>query len=143
MFNALNQIPHQTYIALDISKEMLLHHPKGAKQLVADLEKKIPLESETFDFAVCFFTLEHIEHLDNFFTETFRILRPEGRVFIGHFFQRRAFEWTVRHQNFKIQYYKRSTQELQKAAESAFFQTEILPLYDKSDHTGDLLLCSK
>jgi ubiquinone/menaquinone biosynthesis C-methylase UbiE len=78
MFSQLNAIPHETYIALDISKEMLARHPKGPKPLVADLEKKLPLKNENFDIAVCFFTLEHIENLDHFFAEVYRILRPEG-----------------------------------------------------------------
>ncbi|MDR3169217.1 MAG: class I SAM-dependent methyltransferase [Candidatus Peribacteria bacterium] len=142
MFYQLNEIPHGAYVALDISKEMLLHHPRGAKHLVADLEKKLPLEDDTFDVAVSFFTTEHLEHLETFFSEAYRILRSEGKLFIGHFFQRRAFEWTANNRNFKIQQYKRSTEELQELAESAFFQTEIVSLYDKSDHTGDLLVCN-
>jgi ubiquinone/menaquinone biosynthesis C-methylase UbiE len=143
MFPQLNAIPHTAYVALDLSKEMLLHHPRGAKQLVADLEKKLPLHNDTFDIAVSFFTLEHLEHLETFFAEVYRILRPEGKLFIGHFFQRRAFARTANNKNFKIKQYKRTTAELQAEAEEAFFQTEILPLYDKDDHTGDLLLCTK
>jgi ubiquinone/menaquinone biosynthesis C-methylase UbiE len=119
MFHELNQIPHQEYVALDISKAMLHHHPRGAKQLVADLEKKFPLGDEIFDVAVCFFTLEHIENVDNFFNETFRILRPEGKLFIGHFFQRRAFEWTAQKRTFKIRQWKRTTEELQEKAQES------------------------
>jgi ubiquinone/menaquinone biosynthesis C-methylase UbiE len=119
MFYELNQIPHKEYVALDISKEMLLHHPRGAKHLVADLEKKFPLEKEIFDLAVCFFTLEHIENLTNFFVETYRILRPEGKLFIGHFFQRREFEWTANKKNFKIRQWKRTTEQLQEKAQES------------------------
>ena len=143
MFNELDKIPHNEYIALDISKEMLLKHPRGPKHLVADLEKKLPLEDESFDIAVIFFTLEHIENIHNFFAEAYRILQQGGKLFIGHFFQRREFSWTVKNMSFKIRQYKRTTKELQDVAHEAYFQTEILPLYDKADHTGDLLICTK
>jgi ubiquinone/menaquinone biosynthesis C-methylase UbiE len=98
---------------------MLLKHPRGAKHLVADLEKKLPLEDNTFDVAVCFFTLEHIEHLANFFSETCRILRAGGKLFIGHFFQRREFEWTAKKKKFKIKQWKRTTKELQEKAQES------------------------
>lgn len=143
MFKELNPIPHNKYVVVDISKEMLARHPRGPKHLIADLEKKFPIEDESFDLAVCFFTLEHIENIQNFMEETFRILRPEGTLFIGHFFQRKLFERTANNQYFKIKQYKRTSEEIQKEAEYAFFQVEILPLFDKKDHTGDLIICRK
>ncbi|MDR2540253.1 MAG: class I SAM-dependent methyltransferase [Candidatus Peribacteria bacterium] len=82
MFYQLRNIPHEKYIALDISKEMLSHHPKGAKPLVANLEEKLPIKDDSFDIAISFFTTEHIENISNFFAEAYRILRPEGKLFI-------------------------------------------------------------
>ena len=143
MFKELDNIPHNEYIALDISKEMLLKHPRGPKHLVADLEKKLPLEDESFDVAVCFFTLEHIENIQGFFSEAYRILRKEGKLFIGHFFQRKEFKRTAKNRNFKIQQFKRSTEELQAEAKELFSTVEVIQLFDKLDHTGDLLICSK
>jgi ubiquinone/menaquinone biosynthesis C-methylase UbiE len=122
---------------------MLLKHPRGPKQVIANLEKKLPLPNDSFDIAVCFFTLEHLENIDNFFAEVYRILRPEGKLFIGHFFQRREFERTAKNRNFKIRQFKRTTSEVAEKATENFFQTEVLPLYDKADHTGDLLICTK
>lgn len=143
MYEELNKIPHNTYIACDISKKMLLKHPRGPKHLVADLEKSLPLKDESFDVAVSFFTVEHIENIQNFFSEAYRILRKEGKLFIGHFFQRKEFKRTAQNRNFKIKQFKRTTEELQKEAKEAFFKIEVLPLYDKADHTGDLLICTK
>ncbi|MDR0860757.1 MAG: class I SAM-dependent methyltransferase [Candidatus Peribacteria bacterium] len=143
MFYQLRDIPHETYIALDISKEMLVHHPKGAKPLVANLEEKLPLKDDSFDIAISFFTTEHLENISIFFSEAYRILRPEGKLFIGHFFQRREFERTAKNRDFKIKQFRRSTEDLQAEATQAFFQTEIFPLYDKADHNGDLLICTK
>ncbi len=143
MFKELNAIPHDQYVVVDISKEMLSKHPRGPKHLIADLEKKFPIEDETFDVAVCFFTLEHIENIQNFMEECFRILRPGGTLFIGHFFQRKLFERTANNQYFKIRQYKRNSEDIQQSAEYAFFKVENLPLYDKKDHTGDLVICRK
>jgi ubiquinone/menaquinone biosynthesis C-methylase UbiE len=143
MFAALNQIPHQMYVALDISKEMLLKHPRGPKHLVADLEKKLILEDESFDVAVSFFTLEHVENIEQLFSEIYRILRSEGQLFIGHFFQRREFVRTAQNRYFKIKQFKRTTEELQQLAEEVDFQVEIMPLLDKRIHTGDLIICRK
>ena len=77
MFKEINKIPHNKYIATDISKEMLSKHPRGPKHLVTDLEKDFPLEDEEFDLAFCFFTLEHIENLQHFLEECYRILKRE------------------------------------------------------------------
>ncbi|MDR0370095.1 MAG: class I SAM-dependent methyltransferase, partial [Candidatus Peribacteria bacterium] len=89
--------------------------------------------------AICFFTLEHIENIQGFLSEIYRILKAEGKLFIGHFFQRREFERSANNKYFKIKQYRRSTEEIETAAKEAFFQTEIFPLYDKADHNGDLL----
>ena len=143
MFKEINKIPHNKYIATDISKEMLSKHPRGPKHLVTDLEKDFPLEDEEFDLAFCFFTLEHIENLQHFLEECYRILKREWTLFIGHFFQRKLFKRTANNHYFKIKQYKRTTQEIEEQGEKSFFQVEIFPLYDKKDHTGDLIIMRK
>ena len=143
MFKELNEIPHSEYVACDISKQMLLRHPRGAKHLVADLEKRLPLDDESFNIAVCFFTLEHIENIQGFLEECYRIVKPGGKLFIGHFFQRREFKRTADNRNFKIQQFRRETSDIVEQAEFSFFKTEVVPLYDKADHNGDLIICTK
>jgi len=44
---------------------------------VVDLEQTFPVEDSSFDLAFCFFTLEHIKNIENFFEETYRILDNE------------------------------------------------------------------
>ena len=143
MYKELSKIPHDTYIASDISKKMLLKHPRGPKQVVLDLEKKLPFDDESFDVAVCFFTLEYIENLQWFLSEVHRILTKEGKLFIGHFFQRKEFKRTAQNRNFKIRQFKRKTEDITLEAKSTGFQVEIFPLYDKMDHNGDLIICTK
>ncbi|MDD2537581.1 MAG: class I SAM-dependent methyltransferase [Candidatus Absconditabacteria bacterium] len=143
MYKELSIIPHSTYVACDISREMLLNHPKGPQHLVANLEEKLPLDDESFDIAVCFFTLEHIEKSEEFLAECYRILKDGGKLFIGHFFQRREFKRSAKNRNFKIKQYKRETADIVEEATFAGFTTEVLPLYDKADYNGDLIICEK
>lgn len=142
MFYQLNKIPHGNYVALDISSNMLSRHPRWAKHIVADLENPLPLDDSSFDVAISFFTLEHISQLDTFFSECFRILRPEWKLFIWHFFQRREFERNLHSKVFKIQQYRRTTDEIEKEAKEIWFQTEVLHSYDKSVHIGDIIICT-
>ena len=131
MFSALNSIPHNEITACDISEKMLEKYPKDAKKKVVDLEEEFPFEDDSFDLAFCFFTLEHIENIEKFFNETYRILSNDGQIFIGHFFQRREFEWSANQMKFKIQQYKRSTEDIEKVMRECFFNVDIVPMSDK------------
>jgi ubiquinone/menaquinone biosynthesis C-methylase UbiE len=74
MFQSINSIPHTEITACDISEKMLEKYPKPAKKQIADLEKTLPFDDNSFDLAFCFFTLEHIKNIEKFFNETYRIL---------------------------------------------------------------------
>ena len=102
MFSVLNKIPHGEITACDISEKMLEKYPKEAKKKIVNLEEVFPFDDNSFDLAFCFFTLEHIQNIENFFNETYRILSDDGQIFIGHFFQRREFEWTANQKNSKF-----------------------------------------
>jgi ubiquinone/menaquinone biosynthesis C-methylase UbiE len=131
MFSALNSLPHSEIMACDISEKMLEKYPKEAKKKIVNLEENFPFEDNSFDLAFCFFTLEHIENIQNFFNETYRILSNNGQIFIGHFFQRREFERSANQKKFKIQQYKRSTEEIEKIMKESFFDVDIIPMNDK------------
>ena len=131
MFPVLNSLPHSEITACDISEKMLEKYPKDAKKKVVNLEESFPFEDNSFDLAFCFFTLEHIENIENFFNETYRILSSDGQIFIGHFFQRREFERTANQMKFKIQQYKRSTEDIEKIMKECFFNVDIVPMNDK------------
>ena len=143
MFAALNKIPHTEIAACDISEKMLERYPKEAKKKVVDLEQNFPFDDDSFDLAFCFFTLEHIQNIENFFNETYRILSNDGQIFIWHFFQRREFEWSANQMKFKIQQYKRTTEEIEKIMKEYFFNVDIVPMSDKWVHTWDLIIWKK
>ena len=143
MFSVLNSIPHSEITACDISEKMLEKYPKEAKKKIVDLEEDFPFEDDSFDLAFCFFTLEHIENIENFFNETYRILSNDGQIFIGHFFQRREFEWNAHQVKFKVKQYKRSTEDIEEIMKKCFFNVNIVLMSDKWVHTGDLLIWKK
>lgn len=143
MFSVLNKLPHSEITACDISKKMLERYPKSAKKQLVDLEQKFPFDNNSFDLAFCFFTLEHIQNIENFFNESCRILSNNGQIFIWHFFQRREFEWSANQKKFKIKQYKHSTEEIQKIAENYGFSVEVVPMSDKWIHTWDLIIWKK
>ena len=143
MFAVLNSIPHSEITACDISEKMLENYPKSAKKQMANLEEKFPFNDNSFDLAFCFFTLEHINNIKNFFDETYRILSNDGQVFIWHFFQRREFERSVNQKKFKIQQYKRSSEDIVQTMKESFFDADIIPMNDKWIHTWDLIIWKK
>ena len=143
MFPTLNKIPHTEITACDISERMLEKYPKEAKKKIVNLEKEFPFEDDSFDLAFCFFTLEHIENIENFFNETYRILSDDGQIFIWHFFQRREFEWSANQVKFKIRQYKRSTEDISQIMKENLFDVDIVPMSDKWVHTWDLIIWKK
>ena len=143
MFPILNSLPHKSITACDISEKMLERYPNWVNKKIVDLEQTFPFDDSSFDLAFCFFTLEHIQNIDNFFEETYRILNNEWQIFIWHFFQRREFERSANQKKFKIQQFKRSTQDIQEIAESIWFNVEIISLSDKWVHTWDLIIWKK
>ncbi len=85
--------------------------------MVCDLEQERPFADEYFDLLSAFFLLEHIEDAEHFFSEAYRILKPQGQLLIGHFLQRRLFTWTINGEKFKIEQYAHTVEELAKTAE--------------------------
>jgi malonyl-CoA O-methyltransferase len=49
----------------------------------ADLTRSWPCPEHDYDLVVCCLVLEHIEHLDAFFSEAARVLRPGGWFYIN------------------------------------------------------------
>ncbi|MBW2217209.1 MAG: methyltransferase domain-containing protein [Deltaproteobacteria bacterium] len=47
------------------------------------IAEKLPIRSETFDYALFVTTICFLDSLDQAFSEAFRILKPKGIVVIG------------------------------------------------------------
>ncbi len=73
--------------AVDFSQEMLAQarQKSGAGRvrfIEHDLERPLPLKTNTFDKALCALALEHVSKLDGAFAEMARICRPGGEVIV-------------------------------------------------------------
>lgn len=146
MYDQLQKINPDEYIACDCAKELLAQHPGRIKKIVCNLEEERPFEEGYFDLLSAFFLLEHIEDKEHFFSEAYRILKPKGQLIIGHFLQKKLFLWNINAKRFKIKQYPHTIQELEKAAQESWFQTGVMPLRDVCDNrniTGHLLICEK
>ena len=146
MYPQLKGLEPEEYVACDCAEKLLAQHPGRIKKVVCDLEKDRPFEDQSFDLLSAFFLLEHIEDLDHFFAESYRVLSDRGQILIGHFLQKRLFMRNVQAKRFKIVQYPHTIEEIEKAAQEAWFHTGIMPLYDVCDNknmTGHLLVCDK
>ena len=132
MYKQLQKYSFNTYTACDIAEKLLKKHPgKHVIKTVCDLEAPLPFADESYDLAFCFFVLEHIEDLDNFFAELYRIVKTWWTVIIWYFLQRREFVWKADKDQFKISLYSHRIQDIQKAAEKAFFQVKLHDIVEK------------
>jgi SAM-dependent methyltransferase len=56
-------------------------HPKDDTVVQLDVESNFPIDSESFDFVLAFYLLEHVFDTRHVLAEAFRITRPGGMIF--------------------------------------------------------------
>jgi len=74
-------------VALDFSETMLTRararvRDKRVRFIQHDVRATWPLQDDSADVVIVMLVLEHIEHLEPFFTEAARVLRTTGELFI-------------------------------------------------------------
>lgn len=132
IYKQLQKYPFKSFTACDIAEQLLHKHPgKTVKKVVCDLESPLPFSDESYDLALCFFVLEHIEDVESFFAELYRIVKTWWTVIMWYFLQRREFVWKADKDQFKISLYPHRIQDIQKAAEKAFFQVKLHDIVEK------------
>lgn len=144
------KIKFQKYVACDIADKLLEKHPEQwwkVQKVVCDLNENLPFEDSSFNVATSFFVLEHIENIDWLFGEVYRILSNGGKWIIGHFPQRREFEWQSGKwknlEKFKIQQYTHKLDWLKKIAEYNFFDFKYQEIVENNTLIGYLIICTK
>ncbi len=76
----------KTLVAVDLSTEMLAKAKKKLPTcnfIQADITGPWNFTNRLFDLVIFSLVLEHIQNLDFIFSETARILRPGGQIYIG------------------------------------------------------------
>lgn len=92
------------YIGVDWSST--IHQLKA--DIVADLNKPLPIESESADHIVSFEVLEHLAEPQMMLSEAFRILRPNGGLTLSV-----PFQWWVHEEPWDFQRFTRYGLEYQ------------------------------
>lgn len=134
---------HVHYVAMDIAEKLLKRAPARAEKVVADIEDVWPFEDDSFDIGLCFFVLLHLSSLTHFFAESYRIVKPGGKIVVLQNYQRRSYEFDVDLKKFKIEVRPHSHAEIMKAAEKAFFTGEFIPLIENDVEIGMLYCFTK
>lgn len=132
IYKQLQKYSFHSYTACDIAEKLLAKHPnKNVIKAVCDLESPLPFLDNSYDLAFCFFVLEHIQNLESFFTELYRIVKTWWTVIMWYFLQRREFVWKADKDQFKIFLYSHRIQDIQKAAEKVFLQVKLHNIVEK------------
>jgi len=143
LYQKLSKLKYNKYIACDISEKILKKYPGKVEKVVCDLDSKLPFQSDFFDLAVSFFVIEHLSDLENFFMETYRILKPGWKLVLWYFLQNREFLWKLNSGSFKIKMYKHRIEEIKTIAEGCFFDISLSPVYEKSTLSWYIVVCEK
>ena len=145
MYKHLKKLPHKRYVACDIAEKLLKRHPwiHKIEKVICNLNESLPFEDNSFDLATTFFVFEHLENLENIFSEVERILIPWWRRIIGHFLQRREFLRKTNAENFKIEFYNHRLQEIEELARIHFGNIDIFPVKEKDDTIWHIILIEK
>ncbi|MFA7298374.1 MAG: class I SAM-dependent methyltransferase [Candidatus Absconditabacterales bacterium] len=144
LYKSLSPLTPTRYVACDIAEKLLNRHPgKNVEKIVCDLEDTLPFDDESFDLATSFFVLEHIEDIYNLFSETYRILKPGGMLIIGHFIQRREFVWKKDKDQFRIKFFNHRLQDIEKLLTKSYFDLHVIPIREKGNIIGHILICTK
>ena len=77
------------FVCIDISENMLKQAKNSLKKIKHDLNQPFPLPDNYVDVVLSLFTLLHIDNLDNFFSETYRILKDDGVFILFHHIERK------------------------------------------------------
>ncbi len=118
------------YIACDISEKMLSQCKWANEKIICDLNQHWPIEDESVDIILAFFVILHLEDLNNFFSEAYRVLKPWWRMIVLHHIERRQEVFKVGKKEFKIKNFGWRFDEIEEMAKYNFFEVESMEIPD-------------
>jgi len=131
------------YVCLDISENMLKQAKNSLKKIKHDLNKPFPLPDNYADVVLSLFVLLHIENLDNFFSETYRILKDDWVFILFHHIERKNHIYWVWGDKFKIKTYKIHYDEIAKKLEYYFFKFKVIDVKENETIIWKYFICKK
>ena len=118
------------YIWIDISENMINQTKSYVQKIIHDLNYPFPLENESADIIISLFTLLHIDNIQFFFEESYRILKENGIFIIFHHIERKNYIYKDGKKEFKISTNKWSYKEIEKLLEYNFFKFKVYDVYE-------------
>ena len=113
------------YVWVDISENMLKNTKSYVKKIKHNLNEKFPIQNEYADVIISLFTLLHIDNIQNFLEETYRILKGDGVFIIFHHTERRNYKYSEWKNTYKIHTYTWNYREVEKLLDYNFFKFDI------------------
>jgi ubiquinone/menaquinone biosynthesis C-methylase UbiE len=112
------------YFACDISRNMLkilTSKPQLQGKSIQCEATMLPFKENSFDILLAFFLIVHIDKLDHFFQESFRILKPGGHLLLNNIPQHTAPILQAGEEKIIIDSSYHSDKEVYQLAEEAGF----------------------
>ncbi len=131
------------YLCIDISDNMLKEAKNSLKKIKHDLNKKFPIKDNYADVILCLFVLLHIENIDLFFEEIYRILKKDWIFILFHHIERKNHIYWTWHNKFKIQTYKWNYDYVKKKLEYNFFTIKVVNIIEKWIIIWKYFICKK
>ena len=131
------------YIWVDISENMLKWTKSYVEKIQTDLNKKIPLENESWDIIISLFTILHIDNIEKFFEEVYRILKQDGIFILFHHIERKNYLYKIWKEEFKISTNKWSYQQIEKLLDYNFFKFNIYDVKEDNIIIWKYFICKK
>jgi len=115
----------QEYIWIDISENMLNQTKSYVRKIKHNLNLPFPLEDNSADVVLSLFTLIHIDNLQNFFEEVYRIMKENGVFVIFHHIERKNYVFKDGNKEYKIESNKWSYKQIEDLLEYNFFKFKV------------------
>lgn len=131
------------YIWIDISSNMLWQNKKYVQTIKHDLNNPFPLENESCDLVISLFTLLHLNNIDNFFYEVYKILKEKWIFILFHHIERKNYIYEHKKEKFKINSHKWSYKQIEDLLEYNFFKFNIYDVMEKNTLIWKYFVCTK
>ena len=131
------------YIWVDISENMLKWTKSYVEKIQTDLNKKIPLENESWDIIISLFTILHIDNIEKFFEEVYRILKQDGIFILFHHIERKNYLYKIWKEEFKISTNKWAYKQVENLLDYNFFKFNIYDVKEDNIVIWKYFICKK